>query len=48
MKIELLLNELEGDWWFELGISLTKTPYHPDKRMLLAIGFVIFTLYIRW
>lgn len=45
--IEIEWNRLEREWWFELGISLQKTSYH-EKNFVLAISFIIFTIYIRF
>jgi hypothetical protein len=47
MKIEIIWNELEGDWWFDLGISYQKTPYHPEYKRVIAFSFIIFSIYIR-
>ena len=48
MKIEIALNTLDNkDWWFDLGISIQKTPYHENKRVC-AVGFIFFTIYLRW
>ena len=47
MKVEVLLNELDGQWWFELGIS-----YEPNNlfeyQKVISISFVFFTIYIRF
>jgi hypothetical protein len=48
MKIEFLLNRLEGDWWFDLGISCQKTDFHPNKKMVFTIALGFATVYIRW
>lgn len=48
MIIEFNLNRLEGDWWFELGISIEKTEYHPSKKMVLTIALAFASVYVRW
>ena len=48
MKIEFVLNRLEGDWWFDLGISCQKIEYHNCKKMVFAIALGFATVYIRW
>ncbi len=48
MIIEFMLNRLEGDWWFELGISIEKTEYHPNKKMVLTIALAFASVYVRW
>lgn len=47
MKIEFMLNKIEGDWWFDLGISCQKTSYH-EKGWVFSIALGIATIYIRW
>ena len=46
MKVELSLNELDNNWWFELGISYGNTAFEYNK--VLSIAFVFFTVYIRF
>ena len=48
MSIEYGLNCLEGDWWFDLGISYQKTPYHHEHRKVITVSLVFFSVYIRW
>lgn len=48
MKIEAVLNKLDSDWWFDLGISLQKTEFHPGSKYVFAIALGIATVYIRW
>ncbi len=47
MKVEALLNEVDGDWWLGLGIS-----YEPNNifeyKKVISIAFVFFTIYIRF
>jgi hypothetical protein len=45
--IEASINKLEGSWWFDLGLSYTKTHYH-KKKNVFSIGFGFFTVYVRW
>ena len=49
MKIEIALNTLDNkNWWFDLGISLQKTPYHHENKRVCAFEFIFFTIYLRW
>jgi len=48
MKLEIIWNCLEGDWWFDLGISCQKTNYHHNKKMVFTIALGIMSIYIRW
>ena len=53
MRIECMLNNLDedwmnGDWWFDLGISYQKTEYHHQYRKVFTIALVFFSIYIRW
>ena len=47
MQANVLLNELDGERWFELGIS-----YEPNNifeyKKVISIAFVFFTIYIRF
>jgi hypothetical protein len=47
MKVEALLNEVDGDWWFELGISYDPNNIFEYKKVI-SISFVLFTMYIRF
>ena len=48
MKLEVALNTLDNkEWWYDLGISIQKTPYHENKRVC-AVEFIFFTIYLRW
>jgi hypothetical protein len=46
MKIEALLNELDGEWWFELGICYETIEF--EYKKVISISFVFFTIYIRF
>ena len=48
MKVEIRLNELENDWWFELGVCFQKTEFHPTTRYVFTIGIMFFNIYIRF
>ena len=48
MSIEYELNYLEGDWWFDLGISYQKTPYHHEHKKVITVSLVFFSVYVRW
>jgi len=48
MSIECMLHKLEGDWWFDLGISYQKTYYHHTHRRVVTIAIAFFSIYIRW
>jgi hypothetical protein len=47
MKIEFMLNKLDEDWWFELGIGCQQVYYH-QKKMVFTIALGFATIYIRW
>lgn len=52
MKIEAEINRYarytgKQVWWFDLGISISTTEYHPDYKGLIHIGLGLFTVYIR-
>lgn len=36
------------DWWFDLGISASNTPYHPDHRYVFTVSLIFYTVYVRW
>ena len=46
MKIEISLNEITGDWWFDFGISYCKTML--NKKNVITISIVFFSIYIRF
>lgn len=49
MNIEVSLNTLaDNDWWFDLGISLQHTTFHPCYRYVLTLGFAFFSIYVRF
>ena len=48
MSIECMLNNLGGDWWFDLGISYQRTDGHHKYRQVFTIAIVFFSIYIRW
>lgn len=48
MKIEIYKNKLDGDWWFDLGISCQKTDYNPRYKMVFIIALAFFSISIRW
>ena len=49
MNIEVSLNTLgDNDWWFDLGISIDKTEYHPTHRYVLTLGLAFFSIYFRF
>jgi hypothetical protein len=48
MKLELMANNLDGDWWFYIGIGVQRTDLNPTYKWVFDIGFGLFTLYIRW
>ena len=33
--MEIKWNELENEWWFDLGISYQITPYHPKHKKVI-------------
>ncbi len=47
MKVNVLLNKLENEWWLDLGIG-----YEPNNlfeyKKVISISFVFFTIYIRF
>lgn len=47
MEITAHFNELNGDYWFDLGISCHATIYNKYKYVF-TLGFGFFTVYIRW
>jgi hypothetical protein len=47
MEIKFILNNIDGDWWFEFGFSIQKTPYYKLNR-LITIGLGFMSIYIRW
>lgn len=48
MVVEFIVNTLEDDWWFELGIVVQRTPFHDEKDWLMSIGFGFVSIYFRW
>jgi hypothetical protein len=48
MKVEVLLNEVEGDWWFGLGICYEPSNIYTRYTNLISINIVFFTIYIRF
>lgn len=47
MKVEFMINRLDHEWWFDLGISCQfKSRY--NKRGVIAIGLIVASLYFRW
>jgi len=48
MQLEIDLNNLDGDWWFNLGITFDSTKYNPDYKYLVTIGLAFFSVYIRF
>jgi hypothetical protein len=48
MSIEGMIHKIEGDWWFDLGISYNKTYYHHTYRRVVTIAVAFFSIYIRW
>jgi hypothetical protein len=46
MKVEALLNEVDGDWWLNLGISYDNIEF--EYKKVISISFVFFTIYIRF
>jgi hypothetical protein len=46
MKVEVLLNELDGEWWFDLGMNYETISFRYKK--VISIAFVFFTIYIRF
>lgn len=47
MEITAHFNELNGDYWFDLGISCHATIYNKYKYVF-TLGFGFFTIYFRW
>lgn len=48
MKIEVSLHTLDDkEWWFDLGISIHRTPYYEKKRVV-TLALVFFSIYLRW
>jgi hypothetical protein len=48
IKVETSVNRLDDDWWFELGITWQRTPYHREFGRLFSLGLGLFTIYFRW
>lgn len=48
MQLEIELNNLDGDWWFNLGITFDSTKYNPNYKYLVTIGLAFFSVYIRF
>ena len=48
MDIECTLNRLEGEWWFDFGISYQRTEYHHKHKRVITIALLLVSLYIRW
>ena len=46
MKVEVLLNEFDGKWWFNLGLSYDNISF--EYKKVISISFVFFTIYIRF
>lgn len=47
MKLEICINELEGSWWFDIGLSGQTTEYTPTKYVV-TIALLFFSIYIRF
>lgn len=47
MKIEFMLNELGGDWWFDLGLCYQPV-MHPQYKKVFTVSLVFATVYIRF
>lgn len=48
MITEIGWNKIGRDIWFEAGVSLSKTEYHPKYGYVLTIAFGLFSIYFRW
>lgn len=51
MKIEFENNwydNFKKEVWIELGISFVRTEHHPKYYYCFSVGFILFTLYVRW
>lgn len=48
MKVEIEWNEIENNWWFDLGLSYQKTQYHRQYENVVTVGLGIFSIYVRW
>jgi len=46
--LSISLNELCGEWWFNLGVSYDKTKYTPPYKRVITIGIIFFSIYIRF
>lgn len=47
MTVECGFTELDGDWWFCLGISYNTTKYY-KYRHCLAFEFIFWYIFVRW
>lgn len=45
--VAIHLNELAGEWWFDLGVSIGNSGWHEKKRVI-TIGLAVFSIYIRF
>ena len=49
MKVEFELNTFDySEWWFDLGVSISKTAYHPGYTHCFSLALAFCTLYVRW
>lgn len=47
MKIEFVLNKIDNEWWFDLGLSYQNV-MHPQYKKVLTISLIFASIYIRW
>ena len=48
MKTEINWNEIDGSWWYGIGVCLDETTYHDKYKKVFRIELLIFSIYIRW
>lgn len=47
MSIEISLNNLESDWWFDLGISYQKIDFNHVYIRVFSVSVIFFSIYMR-
>lgn len=45
---EVSKNEIENEWWFDLGISFQKTNFHHEFKSVLTISIILISIYVRF
>lgn len=46
--IECILNNIDNEWWFGIGISYNQTELHPKKKHVITFELIFFSIYLRW